>query len=827
MSKQIDITDSISNNLVSYDDGYSAYSVSNLSNAFAGSSNTTYAQINLTRGANAVTQIYYNFDSFDIPSGATINSVTCTCKCLINTTNSSRISTRQAQLYSGTTAMGRAYTVASNTNAFNITAGSWTASQLNNGVKLRLYVVRGTSNATSSYYLRLYGSTLTVSYSYHGVVYEVTASSEYAGATISPATQDIIPGDSCTVEIRTDDLSAITVEDNGTDVTGDLQYVAQTDTTPTTVTIDASIYDDESSSYYRTYNNSSDSAVDGVYNGNVPSNGATGASSTTRACVFSNTGNGATSYLVYKFDVSNIPSDAIISSVSCSVKASYYSSNSMISGHVAQLYTGTTAKGTSTSITGTGSTSSTQTVDGGSSWTRSELNDINIKYTITRSSSNTTSAASFSFWGATLTVTYTLPQQPYYEYTATNVMADHNIVVTESVFIPPEEDPQKTYYNLTISSINSTTEPSRGTTRVESGSNNTITIYPSDPLVTLITDNGVDVSNQLVAHGGTIQTPTVTTASGASYGFSLNSSTGYYVSQNTGVDKSAAVCVVNFNLPVRCLVTIQYINYAEETYDFGIFGNIDAPLTNDYKPASGSMPDSNYKLACNTSTYNTSSAQTITYEMPSGEHQIYIKYTKDDATSSYNDNLQWKIISIEPLETNNYYTYTLSNVSQDHSLIFIFGNVSYYFVNSSTTGNCVLNPNGQMVQLPGDTYKLTIVPENNEDIITITDNGTDVTSLLEEKEVTIEKEGVTTTVINYIYKLTNIQATHNLIVYSASGGRNAYVKDDEWVETVDILKKSNNSWGSVKYTRIWIHNGTTWVEDAQRTISAKGITVIL
>jgi len=65
----------------------------------------------------------------------------------------------------------------------------------------------------------------------------------------------------------------------------------------------------------------------------------------------------------------------------------------------------------------------------------------------------------------------------------------------ENVIIPPEEDPQKTYYNLTISSINATTNPSRGTTRIEAGTNQTITIYPSDPLMTLITDNGVDVSS--------------------------------------------------------------------------------------------------------------------------------------------------------------------------------------------------------------------------------------------------------------------------------------------------------------------------------------------
>lgn len=149
---------------VSYDSGYSAYSVSNLTRAYADSTNTTYAQINLTRGSNAETVIYYNFGSLNIPSGATIKSVTCTCKCSINTTSSSRVSSRKARLYAGSTAMGTAYNVPNSTTAFSISAGTWTAAQLNGGVKLRLYAMRGKSSTTSSYYFRFYGATLTVEY---------------------------------------------------------------------------------------------------------------------------------------------------------------------------------------------------------------------------------------------------------------------------------------------------------------------------------------------------------------------------------------------------------------------------------------------------------------------------------------------------------------------------------------------------------------------------------------------------------------------------------------------------------------------------------------
>jgi len=36
-----------------------------------------------------------------------------------------------------------------------------------------------------------------------------------------------------------------------------------------------------------------------------------------------------------------------------------------------------------------------------------------------------------------------------------------------------------------------------GTTRIIEGSNQTITIYPSDPQLTLALDNGVDITSQL------------------------------------------------------------------------------------------------------------------------------------------------------------------------------------------------------------------------------------------------------------------------------------------------------------------------------------------
>lgn len=122
----------------------------------------------------------------------------------------------------------------------------------------------------------------------------------------------------------------------------------------------------------------------------------------------------------------------------------------------------------------------------------------------------------------------------------------------------------------------------------------------------MVTDNGVDVTSRLTLHEAKAEpTYTVESVGGASYGFTLTS--GYYTSQNEGVSTSAALASVNLDLPVECTVKFHVINYAEETYDYGILGNVDSTLSSSYET------DSDYYWAGNTSARNTTSEQTVTY----------------------------------------------------------------------------------------------------------------------------------------------------------------------------------------------------------------------
>lgn len=149
----------------SYDEGYAIRSDSTgLENFFADVTSNTYANINCVNGSNAVTEIYYNFGT-NIPSGAQITNVTCLVR--YRTGTSGGLVTRELQLFSGNTAKGTARSLmsAEGDGIYPVTAGSWTAEELQN-VKLRYYAKRGTSNTTTNRFIGLFGANLTVEYMY-------------------------------------------------------------------------------------------------------------------------------------------------------------------------------------------------------------------------------------------------------------------------------------------------------------------------------------------------------------------------------------------------------------------------------------------------------------------------------------------------------------------------------------------------------------------------------------------------------------------------------------------------------------------------------------
>lgn len=743
------------------------------SNGNTSHTSTTYVQFTTQTTAGYT---YYTFPVSGIPSDATISSVSCIAKIRIN--NTGRVSNTNIQLYSGTTAKGTSQTFSSTdaSNTVTLNGGTWTVSEVNNA-RLRFGGTRTSSNNNG--YIYFYGATLSVTYTLTGTAYTITATSSINGISATPATQDVISGENAeviTIE-GVSDLSDICVKDNNVDVTDQLvQHEYESGDTVSAVL-----------GTYTLVSGSFNSSSGTFFQGRV----GQGENATTTTSNYYSSGSGTIAVFTYNFSF-DIPSNATITSVYCRVSGHAESTSNSNEYMCAQLLNGSTAISDELNFKSVGTSNSIQTI---TATTIPTVSNLNLKL-----------QCRLGYYGgaingATCYVTYEIPSSGtlyYYTYTLTNVVADHIITIDEAgAFIPPEEDPQYNYYPITISSINATTNPGRGTTRVVEGSNQTISIYPDDPLVTLILDNGVDVSSQLQTISGTQPSYTVATAPGASYGFNLNSSTGYYVSTNAGVGSSASVARVSLNLPVRCLVKFTFINSGEATYDFGVFGKVDTTLSTNGWTSSSNAGDTTTdagleQLRCNTSSYNSTSTQTLNYEVTAGEHYIDVKYGKDQSSNSGNDSLQFKL-EIETLESNNNYTYTLNNISGSHSLIFVFGDVTYWYVNSSGSG-CKLYPDGQFVVLDGESYKLTIVPNDTNSTISLLDNNVDVSSRLERVQSQVEKDGSTITYVNYIYNLSNISTTHNLIISSA-GNYTIYLKvNGSWITASKIYKKIDDRW---------------------------------
>lgn len=339
-----------------------------------------------------------------------------------------------------------------------------------------------------------------------------------------------------------------------------------------------------------------------------------------------------TGYLYYTFDTSDIPSNATITSITGSVTVRV-NNTGRVTNTQCQLFTGTTAKGSNVTFAST-TAGNTVTVNAGTGWTRANLNDFRLKIGATGSSS--TSSKYIYFYGASITVNYTVPT--------------FDVTISNST-------------SATVTVDNAT--PTAGeTVEVRADTISGITIK----------DNGTDVTSQFTQRtesGASYEVENV-----GSYGFALNSSTGYYTSNNKGVSKTAAVARVDFHVPVAATITFTYINYAEQGYDFGVFGNIDVALSNNYYAAGSSgatITDSSYKRACNTSTYNSSSAQTLTYDMSAGDHSIWVKYSKDDASDSGNDTLQFKVsITLdEPFTPGSYWGYDINDIAADHTIVVV------------------------------------------------------------------------------------------------------------------------------------------------------------
>lgn len=158
------------------------------------------------------------------------------------------------------------------------------------------------------------------------------------------------------------------------------------------VTLVPTGYDGQHSSYI---------SVDASY---PLSNGLTSASSGTFAVINLHKGGGEVSKLAVKFDMSKIPTDAKINSISCKIKARISNAYTYILSGVAQLYCGTARLSSEIDL---GTSEVAQSFSDTGYWDRESLDDLILLITCTRGSLSANSSQTLRFYGADLTVNYT------------------------------------------------------------------------------------------------------------------------------------------------------------------------------------------------------------------------------------------------------------------------------------------------------------------------------------------------------------------------------------------------------------------------------------
>ena len=264
-----------------------------ITNAYTDSSDTsTYARYSINTSTTGY--VYLTYDTSDIPPTATIQSVTA--KARLRISNTSRVTNRVCQLYTGTTAKG------SNTDFSSTTSGgalttlstgtSWTRSELND---LRMRIGGTGSSSTSSKYIYIYGTDITITY----VTASRTVTTTLTGSgTIDPSgTQTMYDGDEYELTITpTNKADTVTATKNGTDITS--QLVAHgTESTITAVPGSATTSSIQNGSSYAQYavGHSAESPYSSTSNMYAAS--------------------GSTGYAAYSFDFSDIPSNAIIENI--------------------------------------------------------------------------------------------------------------------------------------------------------------------------------------------------------------------------------------------------------------------------------------------------------------------------------------------------------------------------------------------------------------------------------------------------------------------------------------------------------------------------------
>lgn len=220
---------------------------------------------------------------------------------------------------------------------------------------------------------------------------------------------------------------------------------------------------------------------------------------------------------------------------------------------------------------------------------------------------------------------------------------------------------------------------------------------------------------------GSVSPMNTTLACGATQNFTITPNAGYvidYVTDNT-IDVTASVAN-----------NIYTITNIQQNHDIFVAFTQDVSAT---YTLTGST-DGNGTITPTNVTVNGGATQVFTIVPNSGYTIDYVTDNTMDVTANVNNN-----------------TYTLTNIANNHDIYVVFmpsgAPSDTYTVSAATDGHATVTPANSTVNA-GDNLTLTITTNAGYHVLTVTDNGTDVTA----------------NVSNNTYSLSNISANHVIYV---------------------------------------------------------------
>lgn len=396
---------------------------------------------------------------------------------------------------------------------------------------------------------------------------------------------------------------------------------------------------------------------------------------------------GATGYIYYTFDTDSIPAGATNISITATARA-YVNNTSRVTSSVAQLYSGTSAKGTAVDFQST-QTSNIETLNCGTGWTRSDLNDLRIR--IGGTAASTTSSRYVYFAGAEVNITYTLAT-----------------------------------YTVSASG-DGTLDPSTSQT-LTSGDSYTLKISGLSAKPT-VTDNNVDVTSQLtestsatevsIPNGSTVSTFTTSTISNA---YSDKDSTTYADLQLAG-SSTGTLYLDMSDISIPSGATIQSVTCQAALQYNG--GNSSSGFTSSFRMYAGNTAkgsatqwvSSGTSVAKNTYTLNIGDSWTAS-EINSA--RFYLTATNSARSTARHVYVYGISFTVTYESSGVTYIYTIASVTADHTIVVsasgpVASNTLYVKMNGSwvevveaykkVSGSWVLQSDVTTVFSAGTNYK--------------------------------------------------------------------------------------------------------------------------